>query len=199
MADLPGWLVVLAASHPFLLLAGLFSLDGMGIPVLPEVATLVVFAPDPTLGWGLQILAIIVAAETVATAVLYLLVRRIGLPARLERAMARYTGMLLGRDERLILLNRVMPVLPAVGAFMHAAQWRPMRSLAFVAVGSAAKYGALLAGSALAFQLMGAREATLLSVGCAVLFVGLSWLVAWRRRKAQAPDPEPEPDAAASA
>src|ERR1051326_4428952 len=105
--------------------------------------------PDPPLGGALQILAIIVTGETAAAGLLFLVVRQVGLPARLQRFMAAYAGMLLGQDERLLLLNRFVPVLPAAGAFIHAANWRPGRALAFVALGSTIKYGLLLAASAL--------------------------------------------------
>src|ERR1051326_6034871 len=93
-------LVWLLATQPLRLVAGRVSLDGMGLPVLPELMTLLVFAPDPHLGWGLQILAIIVTVETAAAGLLFLVVRQVGLPARLQRFMAAYAGMLLGQDER---------------------------------------------------------------------------------------------------
>lgn len=180
MEDLLVWLL---AAHPLLVIAGLFSLDGMGLPVLPEVVTLLIFAPEPTLDWGLQILAIIAVVETAAAGALFLVVRKVGLHPRLERAMSRYAAMLLGKDERLLLLNRFVPVLPAAGAFIHAANWRPMRSLAFIAIGSVLKYGLLLAGSALAFQWMDPTDATVLSVGAAAVFVGASWLVGRHQRR----------------
>jgi hypothetical protein len=180
------WLLWLLVAHPLLLVAGLFSLDGFGLPVVPELLTLLVFAPDPDLSWGLQILAIIVLVETAAAGLLYLLVRRLGLPPRLQRFMAAYAGMLLGQDERLLLLNRFVPVLPAAGAFIHAANWRPWRALGFVALGSVLKYGVLLAASALAFHWLSATEATWVSLGAAVSFVAASALIAVRRRKAQA-------------
>jgi len=175
--------VWLLATHPLLLVAGLFGLDGMGLPVLPEVLTLLVFAPHPHLGWGVQILAVIVAVETAAAGLLYLLVRTTGLPGRLQRGMASYAGMLLGRDERLLLVNRFVPVLPAAGAFIHAAGWRPRRALLFVALGSALKYGLLLAGEALAFHWLSARDASILSLSAAVLFVVASAVVALRRKQ----------------
>jgi hypothetical protein len=178
-------LVWLLATHPLLAVAGLFSLDGMGLPVLPEVMTLLVFAPDPHLEWGLEILAIIVAVETLAAGLLFLVVRQVGLPPRLQRWMAGYTTMLLGRDERLLILNRFVPVLPAAGAFIHAAGWRPGRALLFVAIGSTLKYGLLLLASAVAFHWLSAREATWASVSAAVLFIVTSATLALRRRSIQ--------------
>jgi len=66
--------------------------------------------------------------------------------------MAAYAADAARQDERLLLLNRFVPVLPAAGAFIFAAGWRPWRALGFVALGSVLKYGILLAASALAFH-----------------------------------------------
>lgn len=179
----------LLATHPLLALAGLFGLDGLGLPLLPEVAALLVFGLHPMASWGVAMLAVIAAAETVAAALLCLVVRATGLPPRLQRFMAAYAGMLVGRDERLLLVNRFVPVLPAAGAFIHAANWRPGRSLAFIALGSVVKYGLLLGGSALAFRWLPSRDATFASLGAAAVFITVSGLLALRRRLAQREEP----------
>jgi len=58
--------------------------------------------------------------------------------------MKRWTTFLVVRDERLILLNRVAPVIPFVGAFIATLGWDYRRSMAYVAVGGMAKYAILL-------------------------------------------------------
>src|SRR6266540_441310 len=55
-----------------------------------------------------------------------------------------WTALLLVRDERVILLNRLAPVVPFVGAFIATLRWDFRRSIAYVAVGALAKYAILL-------------------------------------------------------
>ena len=100
--------------------------------------------------------------------------------------MRRWTGFLLVRDERLILLNRLAPVVPFVGAFIATLRWNFPRSIAFVAVGGLAKYAFLLYvvfAIGVAYDVGTARAITLV---LAVIVVALSFFGSWFfRRRAQ--------------
>lgn len=131
----------------------IFAVDAMLIPTVPEVWFVITlsFAPPGTepAVWSALVLLMAIGGEAVGNTVLYLvvrnaLVRRGRMPAWIERPMRRWTSFLVLRDERLILLNRVAPVLPMVGAFVATLGWSYPRSLAYIVIGAAAKYGALL-------------------------------------------------------
>lgn len=172
-------------ANPLLVLVAAFTLDSLGIPSVPEITTLLVFSVRPTLAWAATILAIVVAVEVVAGWLLYAAVRRFGLPPWLSRLMQRYSGALVVNDERLLLVNRIFPVLPFAAAFIHVGGWRVRRAFAFVALGSFVKYGVLLLFSGIAFAYLESWWARAVSLGGVVLFMAASWLVARRRPRAR--------------
>src|SRR3989442_1568571 len=86
-----------------------------------------------------------------------------------------------------ILMNRAVPVIPMVGAFIATLGWNYRRSMAYIAIGGLAKYAILLYvvfAIGLAYDVATARWITLALV---VAVVGLSFLASWvRRRRIQA-------------
>jgi hypothetical protein len=157
MASLEEFLSGLAAflGLPGILLALflVFVVDAAIFPVLPEVAIVLAFTFPPAgiapFAWAAFLLAAAVAGEAVGNSALYVIVRRAlvdrgRMPAFLERVMRRWIDFLIVRDERIILLNRVAPVVPMVGAFIATCRWDYRRSLVYIVSGAAAKYSALL-------------------------------------------------------
>jgi len=132
----------------------IFVVDATVIPTLPEVFVVGFFYLHGQFGlppfvWAVSLLAMAVAGEATGNSLLYwfvnrALVRTGRMPPRIEKLMARWMKFLIIHDERIILLNRVFPVVPFVGAFMAALKWNYPRSLAFIIIGGAAKYSALL-------------------------------------------------------
>jgi hypothetical protein len=179
MEELAVWQVV--AAHPVAALALVFLLDGLGLPLMPEVAALLAFAQHPTLAWGALLLGLIVAMELAAALILYSIVGTMGAPRWVRRLMAGYTTAMLVRDERLLLLNRIVPVLPVAGAFIAVNQWRPLRSFAFIALGSAAKYSLVFVLSGLAYAYFSGPWALAASLSFGALFLALSWTLSLRR------------------
>jgi len=105
------------------------------------------------------------------------------MPHWLERSMQKWTSFLLVRDERVILMNRAVPVIPMVGAFIATLGWNYRRSMAYVAAGGLAKYAVLLYVVfviGLAYDVETARWITLALVA---IVVGLSFLASWFRRR----------------
>jgi membrane protein DedA with SNARE-associated domain len=87
------------------------------------------------------------------------------------------------RDERVILMNRAVPVIPMVGAFIATLGWNYRRSMAYVAAGGLAKYAVLLYivfAIGLAYDIQTARWITLALVA---IVVGLSFIASWFRRR----------------
>jgi len=132
----------------------IFVVDATVIPTLPEVFVVGFFYLHDRLGipplvWGIGLLGMAVAGEATGNSILYwfvnrTLVRTGRMPARIEALMRRWMKFLILHDERIILLNRVVPVVPFVGAFIAALKWNYPKSLLFIVIGGAAKYSALL-------------------------------------------------------
>jgi membrane protein DedA with SNARE-associated domain len=198
----------LAVLGPLGLLATLyviFVVDAAVFPALPEVFAVLFFVEhdvlgwDP-LGWGVLIVAIAVAGEATGNSLLYAIVRkalvdRHQMPALVERAMRRWTSFLVVSDERIILLNRIAPVVPMVGAFIATLGWDFRRSLAYVVLGAAAKYGALIALAGTFGVLYDPGTARLLALVLVAGVLGLSLVLslAYRRRLGAGKDVPADP------
>ena len=176
----------------------LFVIDAALFPALPELFFVLTYAfrpagTDPTT-WGLLLVALAVAGEAVGNSALYLFVKRAlietgHMPPRLEKLMRRWIGFLLVRDERVILLNRVAPVVPLVGAFIAACRWDFRKSLSYVVAGALAKYGILLVLVGLIGVAYDEATARWITVGFVILLVAASAVgsVLYRRREGPVP------------
>src|SRR5947209_1572421 len=196
MASLDQFLAALFGSlgptGSLLALLVIFAVDAALFPALPELWIVVTYTyrpgvMDPTV-WAVLLLAVAIAGDVLGTSALYGAVRRWvvhrrRMPRWLERAMQRWTSFLIVQDERVILMNRVVPVIPMVGAFIATLGWDYRRSMAYVAIGGLAKYAILLYvvfAIGLAYDVATARWITLALVG---VVVGLSFVVSWLRRR----------------
>ena len=206
MASLDEFLAALFASlgpvGSLVALLLIFALDAALFPALPEVWIVVTYTYRPEvldpLLWAALLLGVGIAGDVLGTTFLYLMVRRVlirgrRMPGWLERGMKRWTTFLVVRDERLILLNRVAPVIPFVGAFIATLGWDYRRSLAYVAFGGLAKYAILLFvvfAIGVAYNPSTARWITL---GIVVVVVAVSVLASslYRRRHGLVSDRSP--------
>lgn len=189
MGTSPLW--VLVQAHPFAAVAVVFLLDGLGVPLLPELAVLGAFILEPSWERGAALLALAAIIEGAAAGFLHYLTGVLRLPRWLDRLMDGYSGSLLVNDERLILLNRIIPVLPAVGAFIRVRQWKPWKAILYVSLGSVAKYGIILLAAHAAYDYFDSSTALAVSLGLAGAFLAVSWgyslhrFVAGRRERAR--------------
>jgi len=129
-------------------LIGIFVIlviDAAVFPALPEVFATIAFLLDPTLMWGIALLITALLAEFTGNSLLYGLVKRSSLPEFVKKAMNKWTDFIFLKDERIILINRVAPIVPFTGAFMAVCKWNYWRSMFYLMIGGAAKYGALFA------------------------------------------------------
>jgi uncharacterized membrane protein YdjX (TVP38/TMEM64 family) len=132
----------------------IFVIDAAIFPALPEIFAVLFFMANPlpdgsALIWGLAVLSTAILGELTGNTLLYLIVRNLlvkkrKMPAFLERVMKRYMDFLIVKDEKIILVNRIAPVVPFVGAFMAVCDWSYKRSITYIFLGSVAKYGFLL-------------------------------------------------------
>ena len=180
----------------------IFVVDASVFPTLPEVFVVGfyylhgVFGLPPAL-WAATLLGMALAGEATGNSLLYLivrygLVRRGKMPKRIERLMRRWTGFLILHDERIILLNRVIPVVPFVGAFIATLRWSYRKSLAFILIGAAAKYSALLVLVGVVGMEYEASMAGWITLALVVGLVGVSALGSYLyRRRANLPATRP--------
>ena len=132
----------------------IFVVDATFVPALPELFVVIFFTAYEgsihPLAWAAALSAVAMAGEGTGNAVLYHVVKRAlvardRMPKRIERFMTGWVKFLVVSDERAILLNRIAPVIPFVGAFIAVMRWNVRRSFAYVVLGAGAKYAALLA------------------------------------------------------
>jgi membrane protein YqaA with SNARE-associated domain len=179
----------------------IFVVDAALFPALPEVAIVLAYSFVPMgldpIAWAALLLAMAVGGEIVGNSTLYLVVKRAvvqkgRMPRWIERLMTGWVNFLLVRDERLILLNRIAPVLPMVGAFIATLRWDVRRSLAYIAVGATAKYTALLVLTGLVGVAYDPATARWLAIGFVLGIVAISGVAALvMRRRARRAAGEP--------
>lgn len=131
----------------FYALLGLFLIqviDATIFPALPELFFTLAFMRDPTWEWGLLILGTTILAEITGNSMFYALVKRKSLPDFIQKAMKKWTEFIFVKDERIILINRIAPVVPFLGAFIATCKWDYKKSMLYLVIGGLAKYGALL-------------------------------------------------------
>ncbi len=126
----------------------IFLLDALLIPTLPELFFILGFMAgaehnEPVV-FGCELLAAAVLAELVGIFSLYYVVKHIRIPKKIEKLVDTYTGFLVMGDERLLLLNRVAPMIPFAGAFIAIAGWDTRKSAFYIAVGCVLKYGVIM-------------------------------------------------------
>ncbi len=202
MASVADWLsglfAFLGPAGTLVALFFVFVIDAAIIPALPELAVVLSYllgrpadvAPIP---WAGLLLAMAVAGEVVGNTLMFLWVRKLvvdrgHLPRLIGRAMRGWTNLMVVKDERIILVNRIAPVVPFVGAFIAVVGWSFRRSIAYIVVGAAAKYSLLLVLVGYLGVAYDPNTATLITVVAVLLLVAVSVAAAMLlRRRAAAP------------
>jgi membrane-associated protein len=206
MASVAGWLsglfAFLGPAGTLVALFLVFVIDAAIIPALPELAVVLSYlyrAPgaDP-LSWALLLLGMAIAGEVVGNTLMFLWVRKLvvergHLPKLIDRGMRFWTRLMIVPDERIILVNRIAPVVPFVGAFIAVVGWSYRKSILYIILGAAAKYGLLLVLVGVLGLVYDPGTATLVTVAAVFVLVAVSIGVAvlYRRRAAAPPSGSP--------
>lgn len=168
----------------------LFYIDAIVFPTLPELFVVLFFIagygtmPDWAL-WSLFVMMIAVA-EVLGLTTLYLVVKRLKVPPRISAVIDRYRRFLLLQDERMILLNRVAPILPFTGAFVALSGWSYRRSLFYLVLGGTLKYGLILAVSNYFLIYLEKGVAADVTLVMVVAIIVLSFIAStYRKRRAE--------------
>ncbi|MCL1811774.1 MAG: hypothetical protein FWG41_06150 [Methanomassiliicoccaceae archaeon] len=164
----------------------IFLVDALIFPTLPELFFVLSFMYRPELSFGIELLGVAIIAELIGVGVLYLVVGRINIPKRIEKMVNKYLDFLILGDERLILLNRVAPMIPFCGAFIRIAKWNIKKSLLYVVIGCVVKYGVIILMSDFFFGYFGSDEAQIFTLIFVFAVIAISFILSVLYKKKNA-------------
>lgn len=160
----------------------LFYIDAIIFPTLPELFTVIIYMAIPELWFAGAILIIIAVSEVLGLSTLYLVTKRINVPARIADLMNRYRRFLIVSDERMIMVNRFAPVLPFMGAFVAVCNWSYSKAVIYTVVSGMIKYGAILSASQVFFVYFSEGTAETVTIIMVLAILAVSAVVSIRRR-----------------
>ncbi len=156
----------------------IFLLDAFLFPTLPELFFVIAYMGGQRYGGGLAfdalLLLMAVLAEIVGIFTLYYVVKHIRVPKKIEKLINMYTKFLLLGDERLLLLNRIAPMIPFAGAFIAISNWNPWKSMAYVVIGCIVKYGIVMLMADFFYSFFGSSQAELFTIIMIFVVIGIS-------------------------
>ncbi|MBA3045683.1 MAG: hypothetical protein KKH41_04910 [Candidatus Thermoplasmatota archaeon] len=181
------WFQSFGMAFTVLGLSFIFMLDSTVIPTPPEFFAVLAFLIRPSPEWAGILLVAICLSELAGNSIMYSLVKWKRLPGFVERAIKKWIGFLVLKDERIILLNRVAPVMPFTGAFIATCNWNYKKSMLYLAIGCLLKYSALFALVALFDYQFDRDTAQVVSIMAVIMVVALSMLASYIYRKRHGP------------
>ena len=162
----------------------IFYIDAVFFPTLPEIFFIIGFMYDPTPQWGIIILITASIAEAAGLSTLYYVVERIGVPERIKNIADKYADFLIVSDEKMLLVNRVAPMLPFAGAFVSLIHsWTLKRALIYNFIGCYLKYGIILLFAEFFYTYFGSQEAQIYTILFVLVVMVLSIIASIYRRK----------------
>ncbi len=168
-----------------------FLVDATVFPFLPEIFIIIGFAYEPTPGFAVILLLTAIIAECLGNTLLYCVVQRFGLPRKLKRVMNKYVSILIVSDERMMLLNRIAPIIPYSGAFISVIEsWKLSRALFYIVIGCILKYGLILSMSTFFYSYFTSDVAQYVMIGFVVLILAISLIASYIRKRRTFPEDE---------
>ena len=162
----------------------IFFLDALVFPTLPELFFIIGFMYDPSLIFGVELLMAAVVAEIAGITLLYYVVEHIRVPERIKKIADRYVKFLVCSDERMLLVNRVAPMIPFAGAFISLIDgWKLSRSLFYVVLGCLLKYGIIMLMSNFFFEYFSSGDAQLYTIILIIVVIAVSMAAAFLKKK----------------
>jgi hypothetical protein len=145
--DIIGVFASLGDMGMLLALVIIILIDGTGFPTLPEVWMVWILNTGWSeyvgqyhpFAWGFAVVIVASLASLGGNFILYTLVKVARPPRWIRKAMKKYTDFLIVSDERLLLLNRLAPVVPYTGAFMAVCDWNVKKCALYLITGAMAK------------------------------------------------------------
>lgn len=161
-----------------------FYIDATVFPFLPEIFIILGFSYDPTPPFAVTLIAVSILAECLGNCTLYLVVKRVRVPRKVRSLMNKYVSLLIVNDERMLLVNRIAPLLPYSGAFIALTEhWKLSRALMYVALGCILKYGLILSMSTIFFEYFSSSMASVMMIVFVLVILALSLVLSHLRQK----------------
>jgi len=188
MFDIGGWMLDVFGPYGawgvVLFVFLIFLIDALLFPTLPELFFVIGFLYDPTLSFGLTLLAAAAIAEVIGISSLYAVVQRVRVPARIKNIADRYINFLVCSDERILLVNRAAPMIPFAGAFVSLIDsWRLSKALFYVVIGCLIKYGLILLMSDFFHSYFESGEAQTYTIIFVIVVIAVSFVAAFIKKK----------------
>ena len=179
MIDISGWMMdtfgPYGAIGVAIVIFLIFYIDAVFFPTLPEIFFIIGFMYDPVPAWGMTLLIIASLAEAAGLSTLYYIVEKIGVPERIKNVADKYADFLIVSDERMLLVNRVAPILPFAGAFVSLIHsWTLRRALIYNFIGCYLKYGIILLFAGFFYSYFGSQEAQLYTIVFVLIVMAVS-------------------------
>lgn len=163
----------------------LFLLDALLVPTVPELFFILAIGANTSWEFSLLVLVVGFAGEMVGVFFLYNVVKRTGLPKRVDKALKKYINFLIVSDEKVMLINRIAPMVPFTGAVMAAMRkrWDIRKCLLWLVIGYVFKYGLImLFGQTATTFFDGGTSRTVMLIAIIAMIV-ISAVVAFLRKK----------------
>lgn len=162
----------------------LFLIDALVFPTLPELFMVLGFGANPTWEFAVVLLCVAIVAELVGVFTLYYVVSRIRVPERISRIARKYIDFLVFSDEKIILVNRVAPMIPFLGAFIAMIDtWDRRKCAAYIVIGCIAKYGVILAASGFFLNYLGTDTAQTVTLAFVVAIIVISFIASFYKKR----------------
>lgn len=171
----PGTLVCIAI---------IFFIDAVIFPTLPEMFFILGFNQDPTVLFGCELLAVAAIGELAGIFLLYFVVKKIRVPAKIEKIANAWIDFLVVSDERIILVNRVAPMIPFLGAFIALVKtWNPKKCIFYIVLGCVLKYGVIMLASSFFYSYFGSDEAQTVTLVFIFAVIIISFIASFIRKR----------------
>ena len=162
----------------------IFLIDAMIFPALPELFFIVGYDYNPTPLYGVLLIAMAIAAELVGVFSLYFIVKRIRVPKKIKSAVDKYVGFLVVSDEKMLLVNRIAPMIPFAGAFIAMIDtWDPKKCAIYIVIGCIIKYGAILLATSYFYSYFSGPMAFKVTLVFIIAVIILSLIASYIRKK----------------
>ncbi|MFA6710283.1 MAG: hypothetical protein WCR83_03035 [Candidatus Methanomethylophilaceae archaeon] len=162
----------------------IFLIDALIFPTLPELFFVIGFIYNPTLTFGVELLFAAAIGEVIGISILYLVVENISVPAKIKKVADRYINFLVVSDERILLVNRVAPMIPFAGAFISIVDsWKLSRALMYVVMGCFLKYGVILLMSGFFYAYFSSDAAQTYTIVFVFIVIIVSFIVSMLKKK----------------
>ena len=176
----------------------IFLLDALLVPTLPELFFILGFMAgaehNTPIVFGCELLLVAILAELVVILSLYYVVKHIRIPKKIEKLVDTYTKFLVMGDERLLLLNRIAPMIPFAGAFIAIAKWDLKKSMFYIVLGCVLKYGIIMLLSNMFLDFFNSNQAQLFMIIMIVVVIAVSMIMSFVIKKRHGLDEKQPPE-----